>query len=1425
MNGGPSLPYTHLSLADVWDRVDPLAPALDLDPRVTGMQSLPFTELSGTDFERLCYELLVADGFSPRFFGTVGQSDYGADVLLEVGATRTVLQCKNLAARPSFGDIRAAVETFRTKWIGEAGLPPPEHFIYCCPQPLDDRLLGEQWIAYRDQVRRDGGIELSLWERTTIESRLRDRPDIVAGVFSDRYAENFCGPDRWRLDDPWTRVQWGEARHLSIRRFLERHRRDAIALARQEHERFVELLEESPVMAIRGVPGSGKTSAALGHGCRLRDPVRRIYYATLEDASEPERLWQSVRRRAHLPSLFVLDDCHRNLRHAGLIRERLAPELAGNATRLVLVLRDLPASAPGQLDDTPEWLAELEQNGAVIDLQTSLDRTRAVVEHLRPDMTGLAPSRLERLHDLSAGDLLVVDELLSGVGSPTELDTIQPATLYRSLQTRYFGARRILPSIRTLAALAQFELTPAASFFEGRWQPGERELASPLTTELFAPPRYQFLHSSLAEAVLRAQMVLEAGEARLDDASAEATAEALRGYWSVCEDHLVENLSLILRTRLKLMEPGRTVLLKAELLASDTTRGAIEARLRECRFGFLANCVDIVDAVESPAKAFYIGLINRRVRMLLAEEVDPDDAEPTSRGLQTLLQVLSLHVPSMLEAVVRDFGPEHFLRYIRRTGSLLELVNVLATPLIGEPLLAAVDESLLVSLIDEIIAKRSAVGTLSLRKRALAAVNPALLAQLERKIDAARFLDMILANGTLFELFMELKNSSPAFAGALLDELDDAKAEALLQATVTSGRSIATLDLTLRYLGEIAPDLLSRLEERFGPQRFVDLIAANGTVFELFSFARRVSRPFAGALLDRVDEQTAEALVAQTIARHRSIATLSLMTRALRDDVSLLGRLEHAIGPERLLRLICANGTVVDLFKILEHATPSFGERLLDHVDEDMMTALVAKTIAADRSVATLDLSMRDLHRDKPVILARLERSIGTGRFLRMLIANGTLIELLSALAWSTTSFREAVLDQLDSATLTSLVENTIVDRRSVESLHYKLRPISTDTYRWRRLQELIGVGLWWRLFATLGTFHSLGEIAGMMSDDFRERFLAGSSALDASQWSAIAARSFFRNVCSFAVHELGSYPPATQVVIEDAVAQTAPSNAMTASWVDLLQTQFPVESESDTLRILRDGYRRRLATVTVDDLCGLEFLEGVNAFACVWRERPDLRPALLEQMSTILGTPLHWPRKDGEMANLRLVLSALRPDETTAAKALALVDSIAAFLDRGVCLDLDTRPLFLLLWDMASLRHDRGLARSFDDVLPPALAELLLDVVSERAKRRGAKEEKLAQFMLAGLLAFLVPQMRTRVRTAAAPLRASAPAASKLALDQTFVPAFFALAGTALVQSSQPMHSPFVRLGLLAKSEEYDEIGPAIDLLRERVKRGSAWS
>jgi hypothetical protein len=143
-------------------------------------------------------------------------------------------------------------------------------------------------------------------------------------------------------------------------------------------------------------------------------------------------------------------------------------------------------------------------------------------------------------------------------------------------------------------------------------------------------------------------------------------------------------------------------------------------------------------------------------------------------------------------------------------------------------------------------------------------------------------------------------------------------------------------------------------------------------------------------------------------------------------------------------------------------------------------------------------------------------------------------------------------------------------------------------------------------------------------------------------------------------------------------------------------------------------------------------------------------------------------------------------------------------------------------LWNVAALRYERGADQTFDKTLPNSLQDTLLDILVERIGPKGPNKEKLAQLALAGLLKFLAPRLGDKLHSILTPLVKSARWLRPQALELTFVPALFALEGIALLRLNEGVFTPQVCLALLAKSEDYEDIGPAIEHVREHVKRYS---
>jgi hypothetical protein len=394
---------------------------------------------------------------------------------------------------------------FEAEWLGKASLPKPVRFVLCCPHDFKNQEARDKWEEQCEEFQKRVGVKLGFWSRSYLDDQLRKSPDIVADLFSDRIAQAFCDDlDDWQPDLFWP-VKEGAPQPRRLKRYYERRKTSCLYLDPDYQKRFDEVLDRNRVLLIRGLPGTGKTVMSVAFAEAFQDGRWRVYYLdVIELDSTPDAIQRGIRDRISRPSLFVLDDCHEAPGKVHSIVGRLQTEIGKGRLALVCLARRVPSDEQDRGDD---WdLADgLFQQGAVIDFETSPARFRQVVETLKPAFAGLTPERLARLEVLTGRDLLLLDDLLRDLASPEEIDRLDRDDLFRRVRRHYFGARSLnLPTVHKLAALAQFDLAPPATLFDGRWLPNEREKASSLMVLVGTPARYRFLHSSLAELIFHA---------------------------------------------------------------------------------------------------------------------------------------------------------------------------------------------------------------------------------------------------------------------------------------------------------------------------------------------------------------------------------------------------------------------------------------------------------------------------------------------------------------------------------------------------------------------------------------------------------------------------------------------------------------------------------------------------------------------------------------------------------------------------------------------------------------------------------------------------------------------------------------------------------------------------------------------------------
>lgn len=241
-----------------------------------------------------------------------------------------------------------------------------------------------------------------------------------------------------------------------------------------------------------------------------------------------------------------------------------------------------------------------------------------------------------------------------------------------------------------------------------------------------------------------------------------------------------------------------------------------------------------------------------------------------------------------------------------------------------------------------------------------------------------------------------------------LDSVSDDESDELIERTIKSGRSIGQISLLLRKLRNTDLTLLTQLERKIGADRYLRLIASAGTVSELFKVIEHSSQSMAGELILALDNAILDTLVDRTIAKGRSIGTLHLALRKLKEtNASSLEELERKIGANRYLRLIASAGTIFELFKVIEYSSLSMAANLIDELNDQTVAALVGKTVASGRSIGTLNLTLRELKISAPDTLDKLERKIGVEQWWTLILANGKINVLGPLMKHMDDSFRQ----------------------------------------------------------------------------------------------------------------------------------------------------------------------------------------------------------------------------------------------------------------------------------------------------------------------------------------------------------------------------------------------------------------------------------
>jgi AAA domain len=966
-----------------------------IDVNVTESEySLPFNKLGGEGFERLCYQLLLAEGQTPHLFGKPGVSQYGIDLIVFDGNEGIVYQCKNLKA-VSKSDLKDILEKFEKDWLEDRPqLPKPKKFILCIPLSLTEENLKDTWLKLKKDFYDRTKVGIDEWDLKLLNSKLKNLPDIVADLFSSRVAERFCNLPNWR-EDIFRPVKQGSG-DLILKRYLTLKDAGRLYLGVNLRESFTEKLALDGSLLVQGLPGSGKSLTCLAFSEELNQRHFRVFYVNMQYDVNESDLFDGIKRRLTRPTVFLFDNCQGKYGLLENLYDRLAILPSIGKHRLIFISRTSSTGKDLPLKEYPSFVEIMKEKETLLTFQPSVKSFRKIIALAKPELMPLSTARLDKIYDITARDLFLLDQLLDIIQTPEDIDRLQSEDIYQATLKRYFGGETAYSEyLMNLSALCQFDLASPVGYLESQISKDDERAKVQLVIEADTPLRYYFIHSSAAELIYRALTWCEKTE---DYHSKTAHYlidyfKYLIVYFTVRKDGnqtVADELAAVLRNRLKLEENReKEYELKSLLLANDEIYTFINKNFTRFLPAFTVLSLTILKSTDEKTYQRYCDLLQKKV----------DDETLLSviikRNATQLLKYIKTEFPHWYKSLHTQFFESGLSTLIKTKDfrGVLRLfssfTNALEDDFLITPLLATIDQDWQ-NMIQRTIDSKRSIGTIPFALRELKKTDKALLKQLEQKIGAIRYLKLIAESGTVFELFMILQYSS--IAEELIESLDETFLDDLIEKTIKSKRSIGAIDLTLFELKKTDEDLLKQLEQKIGAIRYLKLIAESGTVSELFGIIRHSTLLMAEELIELLDETFLDDLIEKTIKSKRSIGTINLALRELKKtDEDLFNQLEQKIGAIRYLKLIAESGTVFELFSIIQRSSLSMAEELIESLDESFLNSLIEKTIKEERSIGTIDLALRELKKTDKDLLRKLERKISVTGWWRLIKANGDM--------------------------------------------------------------------------------------------------------------------------------------------------------------------------------------------------------------------------------------------------------------------------------------------------------------------------------------------------------------------------------------------------------------------------------------------------
>ena len=1318
--------------------------------------SLPYEELSGLRFEKLCYEVLCSEGKNPRYNGKSGQLDYGVDIITEERDSICVYQCKNIKDRTSINetikDVKDAYNKVIERWINQQGLPKPLQFVYYSRQNLADIKGNDEYTKWRSRILENDEIDIQLWGKDTLDTKLRNLYAVVLGMFSERIAKTFCADICIPKDLKWERLEFGKSDFPTLRCFYEDWKYDRLYVSLGVKERFKTAISTSSDILVQGYPGSGKTTTVLALLAGLQERPQRIYYTVISDFENISELLDSVKKRAHLPSVFILDDCHAATNLAIEFIQRLRGSVLSKqhpvSIKVMLLMRGMPNREDSSYSDSVQSVLELDNESVLHFSLSDSEHLLQVLKKRLPKIDSIVISHAQHVFSLTGGDMKLATLAVDGISSADELLQLDINSIKNNVNRQYIHGHSddYVRHMNDLVVLAMFDLSPMTDYLNL----SKEVLCSGLVTRLKSPMRVRFFHSSLAQVLF--YVSVEIIEGNPDNWNAKIVEELIRYFSYLLDgmpsqiDPFFQNLS---SSDLSFPDFDSSQIISA-FINSPVFKDNLSNDKRIVSHKVLWRLLLKASHVKHEAmKDIYDSICSRLIYIFKKKEVwSEDEVRDFTSGFFLINKSSEGHLFSLESQCTVDQIIEKAIKNFSLPDLLMFLSN--SSPSRSIDLVRALTKTNIDTLVKKTIEQDSPISSISLalylleKKTVIIDGNERNLRdELERKITAEHLLQLIANNGTIIELYKMLEKSSFTRASELINAIS---AEDIEELVAKTDRSIGTLNLALRNLEKKTTiidgkkqNLRDELEKKVTAKHLLRLIVNNGTIFELFSVLTYSTSKRAYMLIKAISSNDVDNLVDKT---SRSVSTLDLALRNLsKKEVEIDGKvlnlreeLEKKITAEHLRQLIANNGTIIDLYKMLERSSIIRAYMLIKAISSNDVDNLVDKT---NRSIGTLNLALRDLSKkeveiDGKVLNLReeLEKKVTAKHLHQLITNNGTIIELFRLLQYSSINRAAELIRSLTVVEIVELVEKT---NPSIESIYFTFRYLN----RLQLLDVLLELFLpqtMARLIMKTGTLNTLMKISEQLPERYLCEFRLIMSQYTKMEWRELVFRGMPGSFTEFLLRDIQHYPKKVRDYLENIINVDGKSFLDKKSWFELNAANY--DSDDLITTLLRSQLELLLESKSFDMLLIVDFKEVTNGYSIFWRHATQRHDELNAWLWKLLPE-IQWP-KNYEFGFIGEILRHLCHEDFNKQNAHKLLCKIR---DHSLKVDWSKAKsglLFSFFWRLWQASYQFSPSNP-SKYFPHSLSNNVINLLKKFLfKRIYDDDEKITLYSLVGLMFFL---------------------------------------------------------------------------------------